>query len=316
MERRTIMQKITIGIPCFNEETNVPRTYQKIKEVIKRIKSYQFNFLFVDNCSTDKTREEIKKLIKKDKKVRAIFLSRNFGQEASGAAIIENANTDALVIIDCDLQDPPELILRFIEKWKEGYEVVWGKYTKIQDPFPISFFRKAFYYVFKKMSNIDVPVQTTGFGLYDKKVLEAIKLLPERYRFNRGLLSWVGFRHAFISYKRRKRIYGRSSYNFWAYLKYSQRGIFGFSYLPLDLMSYLGFILTLISFIFIIVYLLINLFYGNPLKASITLMSAVVFFGGVNLLALSIIGKYIQVIVEETKARPIYIIKEKLNFKK
>ncbi len=139
--------------------------------------------------------------------------------------------------------------------------------------------------------------------------------LPEKYRFSRGLTAWVGFRHAFISYARRKRRYGKSSYSFFKYLKYSERGIFGFSYLPLDLMTYLGFILTFFSFIFIIGYLLTVLFFENPIKASITLMSAVVFFGGINLLALSIIGKYIQVIVEETKNRPVYIIEEKLNFK-
>lgn len=306
---------ITIGIPCFNEEENVFRTYKKIKEVIRQIKDYNFNFLFVDNCSTDKTREEIKKLIKRDKQVKAIFLSRNFGQEASGAAIMDHAQTDALIIIDCDLQDPPELIPKFIKKWRDGNDVVWGKYTKAQDSPPIAFSRKAFYYLFKKMSNIDVPVYATGFGLYDKKVLAAIKSLPEKYRFSRGLTAWVGFKHAFVPYRRRKRMLGRSSYNFFDYLKYSQKGIFGFSYVPLDLIVYLGFILTILSFVFIIGYLLTVLIFGNPLKASITLMSAVVFFGGINLLALSILGKYIQVIVEETKARPVYIIEEKLNFK-
>jgi glycosyltransferase involved in cell wall biosynthesis len=274
----------------------------------------KFNFLFVDNGSNDKTREKIKTLIKKDKKVKAIFLSRNFGAEASGAAIIDNANRDALIIIPCDLQDPPELIPQFIKKWESGDQIVSGQYTKTEDSSLINFARRTFYGLFKKISNIEVPIYVSGFGLYDKKVINALRSCPEKYRFGRGLTTWVGFKRTFVTYKRQKRMKGSSSYHFIDYIKESERGIFGFSYLPLDLIVYLGFILTILSFLFILGYLFTVLVFGNPIKASITLMLAVVFFGGVNLLALSIIGKYIQVIVEETKARPVYIVEEKLNF--
>ena len=313
----TYMNKatITIGISCFNEEENVFRIYKKIKEIIKKIKSYEFDFLFVDNASTDKTREKIKKLVKKDKKVKAVFLSRNFGPEASGTAIINYTVTDALIIIPCDLQDPPELIPKFIKKWEEGYDIVSGQYTKTEDSLIMTFMRKIFYSLFKKISSIDIPIYVTGFGLYDKKIIIGLKSLPEKYRFNRGLTSWLGFKRIFIPYERQKRERGKSSYNFFGYIKDAERGVFGFSYLPLDLMVYTGFILTFLSFVFIIIYLLTILIFGNPIKASITLMLAVVFFGGINLMALSIIGKYIQVIVEETKNRPVYIVKEKINFK-
>lgn len=307
---------ITIGISCFNEEENVFRVYQKIKEVIKNIKSYEFDFLFVDNNSTDKTREKIKKLINKDKKIKAVFLSRNFGAEASGTALINYTGTDALIIIPCDLQDPPELIPQFIKKWEGGFDIVSGQYTKTEDSFIMTFVRKSFYNLFKKISNINIPVYVTGFGLYDKKIITGLKSLPEKYRFNRGLTAWLGFKRIFIPYKRRKREKGKSSYNFFGYIKDAERGVFGFSYLPLDLMVYIGFILTILSFVFIVGYLLTIFIFGNPIKASITLMLAVVFFGGINLMALSIIGKYVQVIVEETKNRPVYIVKEKLNFKR
>ncbi|MBU3935160.1 glycosyltransferase, partial [Patescibacteria group bacterium] len=156
----------------------------------------------------------------------------------------------------------------------------------------------------------------TGFGIYDRKVVEALKSLPEKCRFGRGLTAWVGFKRAFITYKRRKRTNGQSSYSFFDYIRDSERGIFGFSYLPLDLIVYLGFILTVLSFVFIVIYLFLVVIYGNPIKASISLMLAVVFFGGINLLALSIIGKYIQVIMEETKNRPVYVVDKRLNFKK
>jgi dolichol-phosphate mannosyltransferase len=176
--------------------------------------------------------------------------------------------------------------------------------------------RKSFYGLFRRISNIDVPVNVSGFGLYDKKIITAIKSLPEKFRFSRGLSIWVGFKKTFVSYQRCDRKNGKSSYGgFFDYLKHSERGIFGFSYLPLDLIVYFGFILTILSFLFIIGYLFTVFVFGNPINASIPIMLAVVFFGGLNLMALSIIGKYVQVIVEETKNRPVYIVDEKLNFK-
>jgi len=152
--------------------------------------------------------------------------------------------------------------------------------------------------------------------LYDKKVIEALKKLPEKYRFERGLLSWVGFKRQYITYERRSRLRGKSKYNIFSYLQHAERGIFGFSYLVLDLMVYGGFILVFFSFLFILIYLYTAIVVGNPIKASIPTMLAIVFFGGIQLLAISIIGKYIQVIVEETKNRPMYIVEETVNIRK
>ncbi|MDO9097474.1 MAG: glycosyltransferase, partial [Candidatus Methanoperedens sp.] len=220
---------------------------------------------------------------------------------------------DVFITMACDLQDPPDLIPKFIEKWEKGYNVVFGIYSKSEDNFVITLMRKVFYLVYKKISNINVPVNATGYSLIDSKVIRALKMLPEKYRFVRGLKVWVGYKSAYINYEKEKRKHGNSSYNIFDYVKHAERGIFGFSYLLLDLIVYLGFILVGLSFLFIIIYLILFFLFGNPIKGAVTILVAIVFFGGIQLLAISIIGKYIQVIVEETKNRPMYIVEETVN---
>lgn len=312
----TEKKKISICIPCYNEEKNIVSAYETVKKIVKKIDNYNFEFLLVDNGSLDKTNELIRKIASNDKNAVGIFLSRNFGPEASGQAGLEKSTGEAFIGLAADLQDPPEMIPKLVKKWEEGFDIVLGTYTNSVDNLFMTWIRKSFYKVFKNISNIEIKTNVTGFGLIDKKVKIALSTLPEKYRFYRGLLAWLGFKTTYIPYKRKKRLKGISSYNFFDYLKFSERGIFGFSYLPLDLMIYCGFILTAISFLFIIGYLLTVIFFGNPIKAQIPIMLAIVFFGGIQLLAISIIGKYIQVIVEEAKARPIYIVDEIINAKK
>lgn len=307
---------ISFVIPCFNEEENVPQVYLELKKVITKIKNYAYEFVFIDNGSSDDTRREIRSLAKKDKNVVGIFLSRNFGPEASTHAGLDKASGDAVIIYEADLQDPSDLIPEFIGRWENGVDIVVGIRTKIEDSLIMTFFRRAFYKIFRAISDIYIPVNSGSYGLLDRKVLKAIQSLPEKFRMFRGLRAWVGFKTDYVEYKRQKRKRGKSSYNFFGYIKHAERSFFGFSYLPLDLMVYFGFALVLLSFIFIIVYLLIFLLFGNPIKAAVTIVVGIVFFGGIQLLAISIIGKYIQVIVEETKARPVYIIDEILNEKK
>ena len=306
---------ISIGIPCYNEELNVIPTYQALKKVASQIKKYDFEFIFVDNGSPDRTREKIEAVAKKDKRVIGVFLSRNFGPEATPQAAVDYAVGDAFILFEGDLQDPPELINKFIEKWEQGYQIIVGMRTKSVDNLLMTLARKTFYKVFKKISNIDIPVNAGSYGLIDKKVIKALKELPEKYRFYRGLRSWVGFKTTFLNYRRRERERGKSSYNFIDYIKHAERGFFGFSYLVLDFMVYSGFLLVFFSFIFIVWYLFVVFIFGNPINASIPIMLAIVFFGGVQLLAISIIGKYIQVIMEETKGRPVYIVDEIINQK-
>lgn len=304
---------ISIGIPCFNEELNVIQAYKELKRVTNKNRNYKYEFIFVDNGSTDKTRALIRTIARKDRNVVGVFLSRNFGPEASGQAMLDKASGDAFIPFECDLQDPPNLILDFIKKWEEGFDIVLGIRDKLEDNFFMIFIRRGFYKIFKAISNIDVPVNAGGYSLTSRRVMEALKSLPEKYRFGRGLRAWIGFKSTRIKYKRRKRKRGKSSYTFFEYLRLSQRGIFGFSYLPLNLIIYIGFILVVLASIFIFVYLLMFILYGNSIKGSVTILVSIVFFGGVQLLAISILGKYIQVIVEEAKARPLYIVEEILN---
>ena len=304
------MKLISIVIPCFNEEKNVVEAYTAIRKVIARIPKYVFELLFVDNGSTDATRRLIHTLVTKDKRVKGVYLSRNFGPESSTQAGLDTARGDAVIIYECDMQDPPDLIGKFIEKWEEGYEIVAAVRNKIEDEPVMTFFRKTFYKIFRAVSDIDVPVNSGHYGLIGNKALAAMHALPEKYRFFRGIRAWVGFKTAYITYTRKRRIRGKSSYNFFSYLKHAERSLFGFSYMPLDFLVYLGFFLTLLSFLFIIGYLIIFFLYGTSIQESAMVLLAIVFFGGVNLLALSVIGKYIQVIVEETKGRPTYIVEK------
>ncbi|MCA9371627.1 glycosyltransferase family 2 protein [Candidatus Woesebacteria bacterium] len=306
-------KRISIGIPCFNEEKNVEKAYTLLKQTTSKIKNYTFEFIFVDNGSNDRTRDRINSLVKKDTRVTGIFLSRNFGPEASGQAALDHSTADAFIFYEADMQDPPSLIATFIHKWEQGYQIILGIRDKIEDPALITAARKLFYKIFKSISNIEVPINAGSYGLIDKKVMHALAQIPEKYRFYRGLRAWVGFKTAYVHYKRKKRQFGISSYNLYQYIKHSERGIFGFSYLVLDIMIYFGFLLVIASFLFIIGYLLLFLFFGNPIKGAVTILVSIVFFGGIQLLAISIIGKYIQVVVEETKARPIYIIDEIIN---
>ncbi|MBI2596940.1 glycosyltransferase family 2 protein [Candidatus Daviesbacteria bacterium] len=301
---------ISIGVICFNEELNVAPAYKELVEVTNKNKNYNYDFIFVDNGSTDNTREEIRKITKKDKGVAGIFLSRNFGNEASIQASLDYAQGDAYVCFEGDLQDPANIILSFIKEWERGFDVVVGIRTKIADTFLMTKIRKLYYRIFRSISNIEVPVDAGSFALLDKKVMNAIKKLPEKHRFNRGLRAWVGFKTTYVNYHRRPRQRGKSSYNLLGYIHHAEKSFYGFSYLPLDIIVYTGLLIVTLSFLFVIIYLFSFILFGQKIEVSKLIIFSIVLFGGIQLLALSIIGKYIQVIVEETKARPVYIVEE------
>lgn len=301
-------KRISIVIPCFNEEENVLEAYNGLQKTIAGIRKYAFEYIFVDNGSTDKTRNLITQLAHKDRAIKGVFLSRNFGPEASSQAGLDYATGDAVIIYECDMQDPPDCIPSFIKKWEAGYEIVAGVRNKIEDNIWMTFFRKTFYKIFRAVSNIDVPVNSGHYSLIGRRALTAMRSLPEKYRFFRGIRAWVGFKTAYIPYARRRRIRGKSSYSFFGYLKHAERSFFGFSYVPLDILVYAGFFLTILSFLFLIGCVMANIFYHQPLQGGVAILAAIFFFGGLNVFVMSIIGKYIQVIVEETKARPPYIV--------
>lgn len=306
-------KKISIGVICFNEESNIPLAFRELTKIADKAKNYNFEFIFVDNCSTDNTRGEVKGLVKRDKRVIGVFLSRNFGPESSSQASLDFATGDAFILYECDMQDPPNVILDFIKEWEKGFNVVVGIRDKIDDTPFMTFIRKTYYRIFKAISNIEVPVDAGSFALLDNKVMDAIRRMPEKYRFYRGLRAWVGFKTSYIIYQRSKRQYGKTSYNLLGYIHHAERSFFGFSYLPLDIIVYIGLLLVFLSFVWIMIFLSSVFFFRQTIKEFTLVLMSIVFFGGIQLLALSIIGKYIQVIVEETKARPVYIVEEVLK---
>lgn len=304
---------LSIVIPIFNEEENIKYAYKETIKVVKTLPKYDYEIIFVDNYSTDKSRNILKSLSRKNKKVTVIFMSRNFTSEYSSHAAMKQARGDILTIVDCDLQDHPKMIPKFIKKWEEGYPVVVGIRNVINDSFFMKIIRKSFYVMFKKMANIEMPLNAGTFCLLDRKVLDIIVNLPEHNRFFRGLRAWVGFKVAYVEYEREKRKYGKTKNSFSDYLNDAQRGLLGFSFIPLDLMTTLGFVLTIFSFLFVFAYLLWSIVFGNPINASIPIILSIFFFGGVQMLGISIVGKYIQIVFEEVKNRPSYIIEEILN---
>ena len=304
---------LSVVVPTFNEEGNIGYAYKEILKVLKTLPKYDYEIIFVDNYSTDKSRDIIKSLAKKDKKITAIFMSRNFTSEYSSHAAMKQAIGDMLTIVDCDLQDHPKIIPKFIKRWEEGYPVVVGVRNVINDTFVMKFIRKLFYVIFKKMANIEMPLNAGTFWLLDRKVLDVITELPERNRFFRGLRAWVGFKTAYVEYERRVRKFGKTKNTFFDYIRDAQRGLLGFSFIPLDLMSTLGFLLTFFSFVLAIGYLSWVIFFGNPINASIPIMLSIFVFGGIQMLGISIVGKYIQIVFEEVKNRPQYVIEEILN---
>lgn len=302
---------ISIIIPCYNEEANIQRTYAEVKKNL--LPEYDYEIVFIDNCSTDRSAEIMRSLVIKNPLVKAILLSRNFGPEASGLAGLHHARGEAMIIIACDLQDPPELIPQFIQKWLEGYEIVLGQTIGTADNWFMRKLRQSFYRILHNLSYIDIPQGVTGFGLIDKKVNDALKTLPEKNRFYRGLLAWAGFRRYLLPYQRRERHYGTSSYNLFTYLKHAESGLFSFTHLPLDFLAYLGVFFVLAALIIMLAFVITYFVYGNPITGSASLFLGIMFFGGIQVLAISILGKYISIIFDETKNRPHYVVKEILE---
>jgi len=308
------MKKIvSIIVPVFNEENNILYAYKKIKQIFSKISHYDYEIVFVDNYSKDNSRKLIKDIVVNDKKVTALFMSRNFTSEYSSYAAMRQAIGDAIIILDCDLQDPPELIPLFIKEWEKEHDIVLGIRDKINDTFITAFFRKLFYVIFKQLAHIEMPINAGSFCLLNRRAMDIINSLPEKNRFFRGLRAWVGFKVAYVKYERKTRKFGKSKNSFFDYIRDAQRGFLGFSFVPLDIMTSFGFLLVVISFLFIFLYLVAIVFFGNPINASIPILLSVFFFGSIQLLAISVVGKYIQIIFEEVKQRPPYIIEQIIN---
>ncbi|MCI8636534.1 MAG: glycosyltransferase family 2 protein [Clostridia bacterium] len=311
------MKTISVVIPVYNENEVIKSSYNIIKKVLEKLTQYDYEIIFVNDGSTDGTLDFLQEISKENEKVKIISFSRNFGHQAAVTAGIQYVTGDAIVIIDADLQDPPELLPEMIELWEKGNEVIYGqrKARKGESAFKI-LTAKMFYCALNNLSDVEIPKDTGDFRLVDRKVIDVVNSMPEHNKFLRGLFSWVGFKQKAYLYERKPRKAGKTKYPFKKMWKLALDGIFSFSTKPLKIVGGLGF-LTIILSIGILVYSLIS--YALNLNELVpgwtSIMVAITLFSGVQLLSIWVISEYIARIYDETRNRPAYIIDKKINIK-
>ncbi|GKU85209.1 glycosyltransferase family 2 protein [Niallia sp. NCCP-28] len=302
--------KYSIIIPVFNEEQVIEHTYERLKIVMDST-AETYELLFINDGSRDSTIDILKHLGETDNHIKTIDFSRNFGHQIAITAGMDYAQGDAVIIIDADLQDPPELILEMIGKWKSGYDVVYAKRTARKGE---TFFKKQtaalFYRTLRAMTDIEIPIDTGDFRLIDRKVCEQMQNVHERNRFVRGLVSWVGFKQTAVEYERDERYAGETKYPLKRMLKLSIDGITSFSYKPLKIANYLGAALSTIGFIYMLVVLYQKLFTTTTITGWSSIIVIQLFFSGITLMMLGVMGEYIGRIYDEAKNRPLYIVQD------
>ena len=304
--------KITYSViaPIYNEKENIPELYRRVSEVMKSTRK-RWELVLVDDGSTDGSTDMIRELAKKDKHVRPVIFARNFGHQIAITAGWDYARGDAVVIIDADLQDPPELILEMVEKWQEGYEVVYAVRAEREGE---SWFKlwtaSLFYRIIYRITDVDIPLDTGDFRLMDRKVVNVLKSMRERYRFPRGMSAWVGFKQIGVEYKRAARTAGETKYPFKKMFRLAINAVTGFSYFPLQVATYAGFISAGIAAVAIPIVAYMRISGSLAFEGQATTLIAVLFLGGVQLISLGILGEYIGRLYDEAKGRPLYIVRE------
>lgn len=309
------MKKISVVIPIYNEEEVLNTSYSRIKKVLEGLNQYDYEIIAIDDGSQDKSLEMLQQITNENQKVKVLSFARNFGHQAAVTAGLKYITGDAIVIIDADLQDPPELLPEMITLWEQGNEVIYGKrkVRKGESAFKL-LTAKMFYSTLNALSDVEIPKDTGDFRLVDRKVVDIINQLPEHNKFLRGLFSWVGFKQKAYTYERQERQAGKTKYPFKKMWKLATDGIISFSTKPLKLVGGLG-ILTIIISIGILIYSLASYaFHLNNLMAGWTsIMVAITLFSGVQLLSIWIMSEYIARIYDETRKRPEFIIDKKIN---
>jgi len=303
------MKKLSAIIACYKDEQAIPLMYQRLSSVFKKLK-VNYEIIFVNDGSPDNTEAVLKKLVKKDSHVIGITHSRNFSSQMAFSSGMQIASGDAIILLDGDLQDPPELIEQFYLKWIKGFDVVYGVRTKREAPLLMQIAYKLFYRIFHKLSYIRIPLDAGDFSLIDKKVYSIMNTFPERDRFLRGLRAWVGFRQIGVPYVRHERIFGKTTNNFFNNFNWATKGIFSFSYVPLQIMTMVSLVVFFLSCIGMVVQIILRILYPDLApKGTTTILIAVLFIGSIQLLGISILGEYIGKIFEEVKQRPKFIVK-------
>lgn len=305
------MKNISILIPCYNEEASLPSLYSSVKNVTDTLRDYEWDFLFVDDGSTDNTLSYIKALQLNDQRVHFVSLSRNFGKEKALLAGLDRVSGDCVIIMDADLQDPPGLIPQMIQYWEEGYQDVYARRKdRGKEPWLRKSFSVLFYKIIARTARFQILQNVGDFRLLDRVCINAMKQLREAERYNKGLFCWIGFSKKEIVFDRADRQSGRSKWNFMSLLNLALDGITSFSTAPLRLATLVGSVIALGSFCFLVFYISKTLIYGDPVQGFTTLVSIILFLGGVQLLSIGILGEYIGRIYMETKGRPNYMVRE------
>ena len=299
---------ISIIVPCYNECEVIQETHNRLCKVMNSLNSYKYEIIYIDDGSIDKTWSILEHLYNSEKNIQIIQLSRNFGHQMALTCGVKNANGKAMVIIDADLQDPPEVIPRMIEKWEQGYNVIYGvRKTREGETWFKKFSATIFYKLLKVSSKIEIPSETGDFRLIDNKVKKAFLNMPEKDRFVRGMISWIGYKQTSIQYERHPRFLGSTKYPLRKMLEFALDGIISFSIKPLRLVTFFGFIIAIFSF-GLIIYVVIGRFFGSPVPGWSALLSSILFLGGIQLISLGLIGEYIGRIYGEVKNRPNFLI--------
>ncbi len=302
--------KISAIIPSYNEQENVGLMYERMSKVLSKI-SDDYEIIYVNDCSRDETLLRIKALAEKDNHVKYVSFSRNFGHQIAVSAGLDVCQGDAVVIIDGDLQDPPELIEQMYERYKEGYKVVYARRTSRDgETWFKKFTAKMFYRILASMTSIDIPVDVGDFRLIDKVIVQHLRNMPEKSKYIRGQISWIGYKQTFVDYHRDARIYGRTNYPLKKMLRFALDGITAFSDKPLKIASGLGIFSAIVSLLALVYALVSHFCFNNTITGWTSLILSVLFIGGVQLITIGIIGEYIARINNDVRNRPLYIVEE------
>lgn len=308
------MARLSIVIPCFNEEAVIGETVRRLLSLCDSLPDVQVEIIFVDDGSRDATRALLRELAAADARIRVIGLARNFGHQLAVTAGLDAAGGDAVVLIDADLQDPPEVVVEMVARWREGYDVVYGTRTERLDE---TWFKRAsaraFYRLLNRLSDVPVPLDTGDFRLMDRVVVEALRAMPERDRFIRGMVSWAGFRQVALPYQRAGRFAGETKYPLRKMLRFATDGILSFSTRPLQLSIALGFASAGLALLGMLYAVAVRLVTTEWVAGWAAIMVAVLFVGGVQLISIGILGEYIGRIYHEVKRRPLYLTEEEIG---
>lgn len=309
------MKKISLFTPCYNEEGNVYELYKKVTEVMKQLPQYTYEYIFIDNHSTDKTREILRKIAAEDKRVKVIFNVSNFGPSRSGSYGFYQTSGDVSICLACDFQDPPEMIPEFIKKWEEGYKVVWGKKIGSEESKFMYAIRCLYYKIIKVFAESKQYENVTGFGLYDREVMDLFRKANDPEPILRNLVGEYGYEVGIVEYFQPTRKKGKSSYNFFRYYSQAMHSLITTSRVPLRIATFVGIAIGAVSGSIGIVYLVLKLLFWNSFDMGVApLVCGVFFIGAVQLVFLGIIGEYIGEILARQMNRPLVIEEERLNF--